>query len=239
MSKKKIRRPQQYKKPRERTFKEWWADQKESTRKRIIWGCVAVLAVIVLLLVYYYGIYDDGSLKVKNDALVNVQENWLVGQRSSGKNSKYYHIADITAPEGYTAAENSLSSGLIQAFAYEKDGLTVNVTPVSRGVQDMVDSVYGTIIGFVGENGSVSQVADYESALGACKYFTYTSNSPDDQGNNHYTRSLVLYAPSDYSDTSILVSALSSADTEDGLAAEDALLTAVTDVLNGITLAAK
>ena len=36
MAKKKIRRPQQYKKPADRTLKQWWQDQKESTRKGII-----------------------------------------------------------------------------------------------------------------------------------------------------------------------------------------------------------
>ena len=39
MSKKKIRRPQQYKKPKERTMKEWWQGMKPKQRKTIIWVC--------------------------------------------------------------------------------------------------------------------------------------------------------------------------------------------------------
>lgn len=239
MSKKKIRRPQQYKKPQDRTLKQWWADQSEGTRKGIIWGCVAVVAVIALLLIYYYGIYDDGSLKVKNDALVNVQDNWLVGQRESGKNSRYYHLADVTAPAGYEAAESSITSGLTQSFTYKKDDITLNVTPVSRSVEGMVDAVYGTVTAFVGEDGSISEVTDYDSALGASKYFSYTSNMPDDEGNNHYSRSLVLYAPTNYNDSSILVSSISSGDTTESLVPEETLLAEVLSALDGITLAAK
>lgn len=36
MSKKKIRRPQQYQKKPDPTFKEWWQAQTERTRKSII-----------------------------------------------------------------------------------------------------------------------------------------------------------------------------------------------------------
>ena len=39
MSKKKIRRPQQYKRSQERTMKEWWQDLNDMNRKRILWSC--------------------------------------------------------------------------------------------------------------------------------------------------------------------------------------------------------
>ena len=62
MSKKKIRRPQQYQKKPDPTFKEWWQAQTERTRKSIICALIALAAVIVLVVVWYYGFYDDGSL---------------------------------------------------------------------------------------------------------------------------------------------------------------------------------
>ena len=234
MSKKKIRRPQRYKRPHERTMKEWWQGLSDMTRKRIIWGCVAVLAVIALLLIYYYGIYDDGSLKVKNGALVNVQENWLVGQRSSGKNSTYYHFADVDVPEGYTPADYALNTELQQAFSFDKDDITISVSPVNNTVDDMVASVYERIGSFVGENGTVGDLGTYESKLGTCRYFTYTSAYQLEDGSDYFAKSMVLYAPSNFKDACILISVSAREDL-----AEDALLSAANDALNVITLPAE
>ena len=236
MSKKKIKRPQQYKKPKDRTFKEWWQDQSEGTRKGIVTGCIAVLAVIVLLLVYYWAIYEDGSLKVKDNAIVGIQDNWLVGQRDSGKHSKYYHLADVAVPEGYTVTDGASSSGLQQAFAYEKDGITLNVNGVSRGVKDMVDSVYPTISAFVGEEGSITEVQDYKSALGDCQYFSYTTATKNEDETTVYSRSLVLYAPCDYKDCCILVSASARGAEEAALPAAETLLAEAETALNGVTV---
>ena len=236
MSKKKIKRPQQYKKPKDRTLKEWWQDQSENTRKGIVTGCIAVLAVVVLLLVYYWAIYEDGSLKVKNNAIVGIQDNWLVGQRDGGKHSKYYHLADVAAPEGYAVTDGASSSGLQQAFAFEKDGVTLNVTPISRNVADMVESVYPTISAFVGEDGTIGEVQEYKSALGDCKYFCYTTAMKNEDETTTYTRSLAFYAPCNYKDCCILVSASARGAEEAALPAEDALLAETVKALDGITV---
>lgn len=241
MSKKKIRRPQQYKKPQDRTLKQWWADQSEGTRKGIIWGCVAVLAVIVLLLVYYYGIYDDGSLKVKNDAVVGLQENWLVGQRASGKNSKYYHIADVAQPEGFELVANTANTGTTQNFSYarEEDNITLNLTAVNNSVQGIVDSVYQRMTAFVGENGEITEVSDFQSVLGAGKYFSYVSSFNNEDGTTQYYKALVMYVPSNYDDTCILVSVNSSDYDKEKLAADDVMMDVAVKALDGVTLIAK
>ncbi|MBQ9299077.1 MAG: hypothetical protein IJ214_01055 [Clostridia bacterium] len=233
MSKKKIKRPQQYKRPQERTFKDWWQAQSGITRKRIVWGCAAILAVIVLLLVYYFAIYDDGSIKVRDNALVDVQENWLVGQRSSGKNSTYYHFADVSTPEGYTPAGSALATELQQTFSFEKDNITVSVNPVNGSVDEVADSVYSRIGAFVGENGSVGTLSEYQSKLGACKYFIYTTAYTLEDGSDYFSKSLVLYAPSSFKDGCILISVASQEDL-----AEDAMLTEAITALDAVTLPA-
>ncbi len=241
MSKKKIRRPQQYKKPRERTFKEWWGDQKESTRKSIIWGCVAVLAVIVLLLVYYYGIYDDGSLKVKNNTVVGLQDNWLVGQRSSGKNSKYYHIADVAQPEGFELVANTANTGTTQNLSYarEEDNITLNLTAVNSSVNDIVENVYQRMASLVGENGEITEVSDVQSVLGAGKYFSYVSSFDNEDGTTQHYKALVMYVPSSYDDSCILVSVNSSDFDKEKLVADDVMMDVAIKALDGVSLIAK
>ena len=197
-----------------------------------------MVAVIALLLVYYYAIYEDGSLKVKDNALVNVEENWLVGQRSGGKNSRYYHFADVQLPEGYETTDGT-TSGLVQSFTGEKDGVRLSITPVGSSVQDMISNVYGTITAFVGENGTVSAVQDADTKLGAAKYFVYTNSMDAEDGSKQYSKSTVLYAPANYSDSCILISTYAPADSEEALPADDALLAEVYKAIDGIVLAEK
>ena len=104
--KKKIRQPQ-YKPKQARTMKEWWRDQTPLTQKRIRIAAIAVCAVIVLALVYYYAIYDDGSLRIRRDAVVGKQDSWLIAELEEGKNSSFYKLADVATPDGYTASEDS------------------------------------------------------------------------------------------------------------------------------------
>lgn len=240
MSKKKIRRPQQYQKPKTRTLKEWWLDQTEATKKKLMYACVAVVAVIALALIWYYAIYDDGSLKIKDNAAVAAQDNWLVGQRTGGKNSNYYHIADVSAPEGYTLSETNVSgSGPRTDFTYtaqtEKGEMSLYVAPVSYGVQDMINSIYVQFSAMMGEKDTISEILEYKD----CKYFVYTMQYDGDDGATNYSQSLVLYTPGNYSDTCILVSASPTVTGADGFWANEDLLTEAVKALDAITLAKK
>ena len=247
MSKKKIKRPQQYKRPQERTFKEWWQQQSVRTRKAILCGCIALAVVIALALVYYYGIYDDGSLKVSRGVIEGAQENWLIGERSSGKNSKYYHIADVTAPAGYTVRAESLSvssgSSLRRDFSYEKatqeDTVTLFIAPVNTALTDMVAGVHEQFSRMTAQNGAITEVQDYaDSALGGCKYFSYQQAFEGEEGTR-YTQSLLLYAPCSYQDTCILVSVTVSPASAEGYWQEEALLSEALLGLEGIAPVAR
>lgn len=241
MSKKKIKRPQQYKKPKDRTLKEWWQDQTEATKKKIMYICIAIVAVIALILIWYFGIYNDGSLKVKDNAAVGAQENWLIGQRSGGKNSHYYHLADVTAPEGYELTSINLngSSDPRTDFTYtattDKGEASIYVAPVSSSVSDMISGIYASFSSMTAENGSISEVKDYQDA----KYFTYTMEYADDAGATTYHQSLVLYTPANYKDTCILVSVSPVTDSAESYWAEEDLLAEAAKTLDGITVAAK
>ena len=245
MSKKKIKRKQQYKRPKERTFKEWWQDQTEKTRKNILIAAIAAAAVIVLALVWYYGIYDDGSLRVSRGAIANAQENWLVGERSGGKNSKYYHLADVEVPEGYTKSEESMagnSSALRTDFSFlpaEEGGISVYVAPVKNSIQDMLDSVYPTFSNMVAETGSITEISDYSGKLGDCRYFGYQQQYEDENGATRYSQSLVMYAPSRYKDTCILISSNYAPADADGFLPAETMLAEVVKAMEGITVIEK
>lgn len=241
MSKKKIKRPQQYKKPQDRTLKEWWQDQTEASKKKMLYICIAIVAVIAVILIWYYGIYNDGSLKVKSDAIVGAQENWLIGQRSGGKNSRYYHLADVAAPEGYELTDTNLnaSTDLRTDFTYsattEKGDVSIYVAPVSSSQSEMISGIYASFASMTAENGTISEVKDYKD----CKYFVYTMEYDDGNGAKTYHQSLVLYAPANYKDTCILVSVNPVTDSAESYWAEEDLLAEAVKALDGITVASK
>lgn len=240
MSKKKIKRPQQYKKPKDRTLKEWWQDQTEATRKKIMYICIAIVAVIAVILIWYYGIYNDGSLKVKSDAIVGAQENWLIGQRSGGKNSHYYHLADVAVPEGYELTSTNLNSAsdLRTDFTYsattEKGDVSLYIAPVSSALDTMVNSIHTQFLSMVGEGGTVTDVLEYNGS----KYFVYTMEYDDESGAKTYHQSLVLYTPANYKDTCVLISVNPVIDAEGNYWANEDLLAEAAKALNGITVAA-
>ena len=238
MAKKKIKRKQQYQKPKERTLKEWWRDQSARTQKTILYTAIAVLAAIVLWCVYYYGIYDDGSLKVRNNAIVGAQENWLIGERNKGKNSKYYHIADMADPDGFTRREDSLagSSSRTQRtdFTYSvgDENTTVYMTAVNDSVDGIAQSVHDRFSSMVAQTG---QITDITKETDGSQYFSYGYSYDEDAGTR-YVQSVVYYMPTPYADSCVLISSSATAESTDVYQLQDDLLAMVQQAKAGLTL---
>lgn len=238
MSKKKIKRPQKYQKPKERTMKEWWQDQSQRTQKSIIYALVALAVVVVLALGYYYGVYDDGSLKVRRGEIADAQANWLIGRLNKGKNSEYYHVADVETPEGYTLNPNSAagtSSSLRTDFTFnpiEDNGISnLYVVAVDETVSNMANNAHTTFASMTAETGSVTEVKEAATALGMAQYFLYQYSYEDDAGKTCYAQAMVFYAPCNYKNACVLVSANVTPETEEGFLPEDLLLDTVQKVL--------
>ena len=232
MSKKKIKRKQQYRKPKERTFKEWWNDQSAKAQKWYKIG-IALAAIIVLLIVWYYAIYDDGSLRVSHDAIVGAQDTWLILEGDKGKNSKYYHVADVTVPEGFVVSAEGLgasSSSLRTDFTFDSEtdsDVRLYVAPVSRTVDEMISQVYGSFTSMTAERGAITEVKE---AGNGNRYFTYHYAYDDEMENTHYIQSLVYYTPAAQKGRCVLISANVYPETEEGYRDEADLLAIVQKV---------
>lgn len=218
MSKKHIKRPQKYVKPKDPTFKEWWAKQSEKTQKTLKITAIAVAAVILLSVIFYYGFYDDGSLKVKNGAAVGTQENWLIVEKDGGKNSDYYHLANVNAPAGYdpsdenVAGVSSAGEPIDNDFVFvPQEGVSVvdniYIKGISKSAEDMVNSVYDTFVGFASE-GTITEITTFDTAWGKAQTFTYSYAYEDEEtaGKMNYNQSKVTYIPSLQKDACVLIS---------------------------------
>lgn len=241
MSKKKIRRPQQYQKKPDPTFKEWWQAQTERTRKSIICALIALAAVIVLVVVWYYGIYDDGSLKIRNQAVVGAEDNWLIGKLDKGKNSEYYKLGTVETPEGYELTDEKIS-GTSSTPNYktelvykplEDNGVSnLYITTVARSVDDMIDYVYDTFSKMVTSDeenpGTITEVKELNAASGTARYFTYAYSYQNDTETGgtetKYSQCLVCYVPANVKSSCVLVSVNVYPDSAEGFLSEDALV---------------
>lgn len=236
MSKKRIKRPQKYVKPKDPTFKEWWALQSEATQKKLKIAAIAVAAVILLAVIFYYGFYDDGSLKIRDNAAVGKQDNWLITELDGGKNSDYYHIANVNVPEGYALSEESAGGVALGSTPIDNDFTfkpvdeaspvsNIYIRGVAKSVDAMMESVYDTFVGIAGETGTISEVKTVDTALGQGKYFVYDySYENTDEGNKlEYNKSMVCYVPTQFKNVCTLISVNSYPETAEGYA-DDALM---------------
>lgn len=241
MSKKKIRRPQQYQKKPDPTFKEWWQAQTERTRKSILCALIALAAVIVLVVVWYYGFYDDGSLKIRNQAVVGAEDNWLIGKLDKGKNSEYYKLGTVETPDGYELTDEKLT-GTSSTPNYktelvykplEDNGVSnLYITTVGRGVDDMIDDVYDTFSKMVTSDeenpGTISEVKELDTASGTARYFScaYSRQNDTETGGTEtkYFQCLLCYIPANVKNSCVLVSVNVYPDSAEGFLSEDVLV---------------
>lgn len=218
MSKKNIKRPQKYVKPKDPTFKEWWAQQSEKTQKNLKIAAIAVAAVILLSVIFYYGFYDDGSLKVKNGAAVGTEENWLIVKKDGGKNSDYYHLANVNTPAGYdpsdenVAGVSSAGEPIDNDFVFApQEGVSVvdniYIKAISMSAEDMVNNVYDTFASFAKE-GTITEITTFDTTWGKAQSFTYAYGYEDEEnpGTMRYNQSKVTYIPSLQKDACVLIS---------------------------------
>ena len=227
MSKKNIKRPQKYVKPKDPTFKEWWTLQSEKTQKAIKIAAIAVAAVILLSVIWYYGIYDDGSLKVRSGAIVGAEDSWLILEKDGGKNSDYYHVANVTVPEGYTRNAESAAGVQITGTSLDND-FTLNpvdeelkvdnlyIRAINKSVSAMMESVHPTFVTMVGEDGTITEPASFDTEYGQAQYFSYAYSAENtEEQTTQYFQSRVCYIPTAEKDVCFLVSLSYFPETED------------------------
>lgn len=220
MSKKKLRRPVSA--PKKSTIP---PPMNASQKKKLLIVCCSLLSILVLIGAWYYLIYDDGSLRVSHSAIQDKQDSWLIVDRGRGKNSPYYHIANLAIPAGYHTVDDGLgtllttSSGvdLSTYFTFVPDDESnaleeIIVYPCAKPLDEMVSDAYESYrlradapMDSV-PAGVISPIETAQSALGEGKRFycdfAYYS---DAAGKVNFAQTMLTYLPARYSDCCILV----------------------------------
>lgn len=254
--KKKIRQPQ-YRPKQVRTLKEWWQDQAPTTQKKIRYIFFTICAVLVIALVYYIGIYDDGSLRIRKDAVAGRQDSWLIAELDKGKRSSYYKLAEVAVPDGFAADEESAFGYTITSssntdhktnFSFvpldEENPIDlIGVYPLKTPPEKMIGEVYQNFVNIAEtslEGGNVTEVRDYETEAGVGKYFiyeyAYQNAATETTGKLQYNQCLTCYIPTKYKESGILISVNIYPESTDNYVDEQVLMDALELTLSNIKL---
>lgn len=174
-------------------------------------GILIGVGVLVLAIVLFALLYDDGSLKVKNGEIVGAQENWIVADLSqSSSRHKYYKLGEVEPLEGFTEdTESTLqtSSNLTTVFAAKPNDenaaiSSYYVTGVARKADEMIAEVHERFPQWGYECGDITTLTLDDGT--EMPYFI-SSYTPAEGQDGYASQSVCAYIPAQHS-ASVLIS---------------------------------
>ena len=105
------------------------------------------------------------------------------------------------------------------------------IVAVNERVEDMAEKAHDSFTSITAETGSVTDIKEADTALGKAQYFLYQYSYEDDKGETCYAQAMVFYAPCNYKNACVLVSANVTPESEEGFLPEELLLETVQSVL--------
>lgn len=94
---------------------------KKPVPKELKFGIIFCVCALILAVVLFFVLYDDGSLAMQDDKPVLGAENWLVADVGTSSSHKYYHIGEVEPLPGYTLDEESLDQNNLRVYTYRPD----------------------------------------------------------------------------------------------------------------------
>jgi len=102
--------------------------EKPFLTKKDIKSLIIVVAVILLAIVLFNLLYDDGFLSAKQ-----VQENDLVTYASTDNRSRFKKVAEVGQKEGFARTSTAADGSAIGTFVFEPEAEMGNLASVSVG----------------------------------------------------------------------------------------------------------
>lgn len=113
--KKKIVKPQY-------TTREQRAKQapKKPMPKELKWGLIFVGVALVVAIILFALLYDDGSLPMKDGEAV-MEDNWLIANVSTSSSPKYYKVGEIAPIDGFSLTDEDNGTDTLKVYTYRPD----------------------------------------------------------------------------------------------------------------------
>ena len=203
----------------------------------------AALAIIILLVAL---LYDDGSLKVKNDKVVVSGENPLVLDVSeTSSKHKYYKIGEVRPIEGFSLSEVSHitdENEFLYFFApddAEASKINEYYVGTCQGTySEMPGKTMSTIAAYMTECQMGEAVQTQLGGVDVAYYsYVYARTDPEDAETIiGYSQCLTAYAPSERKNGSILIAATREMDTAEEAVEESVLVDYLTQIVQSVSV---
>lgn len=186
---KKIVRPQY-------TSKEVRAKQapKKPVPKELKYGIAFCAVALVIAVVLFFALYNDGALPVQDGKPVMGGDNWLLANVGSSGDPKYYKVGEIAPVEGYVRDTEAELEDWIYSFTAEDAESRIGsyyVTGVGRAPEVNAEAFYDSYTSFAG-NLSVTPVQKVTLGGDEVDYFTTATPPALDAGTQ---QQLIAYLP--------------------------------------------
>lgn len=152
----------------------------------LIIAAAVLVAVIVVAVLISNNRYYAGSLEVKDNAIVGMEENWLVRNMGDYNRPKYFKLAEVNLPENYKSNGPLTSDPLENNFfmaALDENALMNQYTVLAMKDTDAKTTSASALLNstFIRE-GEMHEISRNDKpvyvTIGVCENFEY-----DDQGN--------------------------------------------------------
>ena len=191
------------------------------SKKEIIW-LAAIVGAVVLAIVLFNVLYDDGSLQIAGGrAVVQNSENSLLINAGKGDNPKYFKVGEVGQIEGYRRewVENSADANLGNFRFYpEAEGSPLDYISVSGG-KGTPQALATNVLYSMAQSG-FETTAIQETEIGGRKvyYLTYILQGTDETtGITTVSQSFAAYTQSAFEEYSIAIGQTSTAESEPNL----------------------
>lgn len=209
----------------------------------LIIAAVVLVALIAAAVIISNVRYYAGSLQVKNDAIVGIQENWLVRNMGSYDKPKYYKMAEVNIPENYESMGSFASDDLEQNFMIRSTDETAPLSQYTVLVSKDTDAKTTAASALL--NASFIQEGDLqETSLNGQTVYVTTGicedHEYDDEGNpsNFLGYYKLITATMDASLDSCITLTFITPDyaTLEEMPGQDEIIAALEPIVAGITL---
>ncbi len=150
----------------------------------IIAPCVLVVALVMFLL-----LFDDGSLPIKNGAVVTEGDNWIVSNLSD-VGTRYYKLGEVVPPEGFTLDVDThyLSDSNAKDYLYRADDENSQLEQlyfmgVKSKLSELVPSAYTSLGQFFGAD-QMTEVKSATFSLHPVQYFSSIHTETQEEATN-------------------------------------------------------
>lgn len=149
----------------------------ETEKKIMIIGFAVLIIALLAVVVLPDAIAKIGSLKVKDDVVQGVGENWLLANTGTSSKQIYKKMAEVEPMEGYELAEahDGLMDANLRYYSYQPvegaEGPSYMVQPGSKDAAELID-YYRSMISSLGEVLYIDK-ANTEETINGVKTYSF------------------------------------------------------------------